>query len=244
MNGDAIKELAERLQEPKQIGEFVLRPEGWIAEDMAALVKPGPTAKVLAVSTLGAVRDYLVANKDSLDTSRIVVHVVSPSTVSVLGPLDVRARVREGYVDAKCADLTDGFLGRYMSLEDFLIGLQVRFADAEDRKRVLSLLANVKHEQVKGASDNGMTQTVQAKAGIVLVSDVAVPNPISLVPFRTFRDIVQPTSVFVLRLKSGNSGGLPEVGLWEADGGTWKLTATERVRDWLTAALPSISVLA
>ena len=49
----------------------------------------------------------------------------------------------------------------------------------------------------------------------------------------------------VLRVNQGKSGGLPEVGLFEADGGAWKLTVVDRVRDWLTEKLPSeVAVLA
>lgn len=244
MDSGVVTEIANLARKPAIVDGFIHRPDDWAIEDPASLIKPGPLAKTLGVSTLGAVRDYILANKDALDVSKLVVHVVSPSTVSVLGPLDTRARVREGFVDATCVDMTNGFLGKYMSLEEFLIGLQSRFADSDDRKRVLQLLSTVKHEQVKSASDDGMTQSVQAKVGIVLVSDVSVPNPITLIPFRTFRDIVQPNSMFVLRLKSGPSGGFPEVGIWEADGGAWKLIATERIRDWLTAAIKDVSVLA
>jgi hypothetical protein len=242
MEGAVIENIAALVGRPQALDGFIVRPDGWLIDDPASLVQPGPLAKTLTVSTLGAVRDYLAANKDALDVSKVVVHVAGPSLVSVLGPLDARARVREGFVDAKCVDMTEGFLGRFMPIEDFLLGVQVRFADADDRKKVLGLLSTVKSEQVKTATDDGMVQVVQTRAGAVLVNDTPVPNPVQLVPFRTFRDIVQPSSLFALRLKAGD--GLPQIGLFEADGGAWKLIATERVRDWLTAALPSMSVLA
>ena len=120
----------------------------------------------------------------------------------------------------------------------------MRFADTDDRRRVLALLSTVKHETVKTAMDDGMTQIVQARAGVALVSDVAVPNPVLLCAYRSFRDIVQPSALYVLRVNGGKVNGLPEVGLFEADGGAWRLTAVERVRDWLVAALPpAVAVL-
>ncbi len=244
MDGAAVEQIAGLSRKPIELGGFLFRPNDWTVEDSAALIKAGPSAKTLTVSTLGAVRDYLKANRDALDLTRVVVHVTSPAAVHVLGPLDARSRSRELYLTANAGDLTDGFLGKFMALEDFLIGLQVRFADADDRKRVLSLLSNVKHETVKSALDDGVTQVVQARAGVALVSEVAVPNPVLLCGYRSFRDIVQPSSLYALRVQSGKSGGLPEVGLFEADGGAWRLTAIERVREWLTAALPAIAVLA
>jgi hypothetical protein len=245
MNGEAIKELSERLSKPIDIGGFVCTPPTWTISDPIALVKAGPIAVPLGVATLGAVRDYLAANKDALDLSRLVVHVLSPTQVTVLGPLDGRARSREAYVTAKSADLTENWLGRFWTLEEFLIGLQVRFVPADDRTRVLTVMSNVKHESVKTALDDGVTQIVQARAGVALVSDVVVPNPVVLCAYRTFRDVVQPSSLFVLRVKSGHAGELPEAGLFEADGGAWRLTAIEQIRVWLSEALPAgVAVLA
>jgi hypothetical protein len=239
MDGAAVEQLVNLSRNPRELGGFLYHPKDWIVSDPAALVQAGPLAKTLAVSTLGAVRDYLTGNRDQITLSGVSVHVVSPACVQVLGPLDGRARVRETFLSAATADLTDGFLGKFMALEDLLVGLQVRFADVDDRKRVLGLLSNVKHETVKTALDDGMTQVVQAKAGVALISDVAVPNPITLSAFRTFRDILQPSSLYVLRVQSGRLGGLPEVGLFEADGGAWKLTVISKIHDWLTEALPA-----
>lgn len=245
MDGAAVEQLVGLSRKPTMVGDLLCHPADWAVCDPIALIKSGPTAKTLAVSTLGAVRDYLTANKDQLDLARLVVHVTGPAAVNILGPLETRSRTREVYLTANAGDLTDGFLGKFMSLEDFVLGLQVRFADADDRKRILSLLSNVKHETVKTALDDGVTQVVQARAGVALVSDVAVPNPILLCAYRAFRDIVQPSSLFVLRVQSGRAGGLPEVGLFEADGGAWRLVVIERVREWLIDALPAgVSVLA
>lgn len=245
MNGEAIQELSARLLRPVEVGGFIARPEEWTLHDPAALIQPGPSPLVLGFSTLGAVRDYLTTNKDALTLNRLIVHVVVSNRVTVLGPLTARDQSRPIYVTATCVDLTENWLGRYWSIEEFLIGLQTRVVDSDDRPRLLALLGNVKHESVKTAVDDGVTQIVQARAGIALVSEVAVPNPVLLAPYRTFRDIVQPTSLFVMRVKAGHAGGLPEAGLFEADGGAWRLEAVARIREWLVKALPTdVAVLA
>lgn len=245
MDGATVANIAALVKQPHELQGFIVRPNDWTVEDPAALVKAAPTAKTLAVSTLGAVRDYLAANRDGLDLSKLVVHVTSPASVSILGPLDARARVRELFVTATAADLTTGFLGKFMSLEEFILGLQVRFCDADDRKRVLALLSNVKNENVKIAADDGITQVIQSKAGAVLAVEQNIPNPILLSAYRSFRDIAQPASFYVLRVQNGQPGGLPTVGLFEGDGGAWQLTTIARVREWLADALPqTVSVLA
>lgn len=246
MNGDAVKELAQRLRGPQEIGNgFLTAPNDWKLVDPFALIAPGPTADPLAVYSLGALREYVKVNRDTLDLGTLVVHVVSPQIVRLSGPLQARARNRESYVQATALNLTDGFLGKFMAIDDFIVGLLTRFADSNDRAAVLKLFGNVKHETVKTSQDDGVTQTVSAKTGVVLAADVAVPNPITLVPYRTFREVTQPSSLFVLRVNAGRPGGLPEVGIFEADGGAWRLTAVDRVRDWLTEALPdTVAVLA
>ena len=245
MDGDAIRQILDEAVEPMELGGFLYRPNSWSVEDPAALITPGPTAKTLTVSTLGAVRDYLTANHDALTLDDVVVHVVSPTRVELLGQLAARARVRETYLAACALDLLHGFLGHYMPLEEFLIGLQTRFVDADDRSRLLALLGNVKHESVKTALDDGMTQIVTGRVGVAMVADVAVPNPVTLTGFRTFRDVVHPSALFILRVQGGKTGGLPEVALFEADGGAWQLQAIARVRDWLKEALPAdVAILA
>lgn len=245
MEGEAVKELALRFRGPAEVNGFLFRPNDWTVADPQELVKPGPVAKILDVATLGALRDYLIANRDELTLCKLVVHVADPSKVWVGSQLRARAREREYYIQAKTLDLTDGFIGKYMTLEDFIVGMQIRFEDVDDRARLLGLLSNVKHSTVKTALDDGVTQVVEARSGVALVHDVAVPNPVKLSPYRTFREVVQPSSLFVLRVQQGPQGGLPTVGLFEADGGAWKLTAVDRVRIWLKDELPvGIAVLA
>jgi hypothetical protein len=247
MDGTFVKELADRVAVPGQMQgpDLTVMPPGWTVADPAAYIKPGPTADPLAAYTLAAVSDYLAANRDALDLSKLVVHVVSPQIVTISGPIMERARNREVYVKATALNVADGFLGKFMSHEEFIIGLQSRFVESTDRAAVLRLIGNIAHESVKGTSDDGITQTVQTKAGVVLKQEAAVPNPVTLAPFRTFREVPQPPSSFVLRVNQGRPGGFPEVGLFESDGGAWRLVAVERLAGWLRGALPaSVAVLA
>jgi hypothetical protein len=165
--------------------------------------------------------------------------------VTVQAALHGTDRSRESYLRATALNLTDGFLGKFMSIEEFIIGLQARFLDTPERTQVLRLFGTVKQEATRTASDDGMTQVVTSRNGAVMVAEVAVPNPVVLAPFRTFREVLQPASPFVLRVQGGNVNALPTVGLFEADGGAWRLDAVARVREWLlNAELPGdIAVL-
>lgn len=248
MEGAVIQELADRFAKPEALSESVIaRPKDWVLVDPNEVIKPAPRAAAINVATLGAVRDYLVANRDTLDLSTLIVHVETPNRVTVGGALRERSRDRELFITAEAPDMTEGFLGRFHSSEDFNIGLQVRFVDVDQRADLLTMVSSVKVEQSQEAIDNGVSQTLEARGGAVLKSHVKLPNPVTLTPFRTFRDILQPSSPFVLRANT-DRGELPELALFEADGGTWKLTAIERVRDWLSIELkdlsPAVAILA
>lgn len=238
IDGTFVSELGERMEAPQQIGDhgLIALPKNWSLQDQQALIKPGPAAQKLEVYALGAIADYLAANRDQLTLADLVVHVVSPQVVRLLGPLRERARDRETYVEAVAVNLLDNFVGKFMSQEEFIIGLQTRFEDAFQRSVVLQLASAMTHEAVTTSADDGVGQTVTAKAGVALKATVPVPNPVKLRPFRTFREVQQPESLFVLRVNPSM-----QLGLFEADGGAWRLEAVARVVAWLKGKFPETS---
>ena len=122
--------------------------------------------------------------------------------------------------------------GHFYDTESFNILLQSRFEDNADKQLLLQLTGNIKDEAVKQVGDNGITQSVTVKTGVTNVDNVIVPNPVTLVPRRTFFEIEQPASPFVYRMQSG-----PECALFEADGGAWKQEAIKRIADYLVKRL-------
>lgn len=238
MDGTFVKEIADRVAVPAQTaGGLTVIPAGWTLHDEHAHIKPGPTAEALKVYTLGAVRDYIAANHDTLALDTLIAHVVSPQIVRLSGPLQTRARNRETYIEASATNMLDNFTGKFMSQEEFIIGLQTRFDAAGDREVVLKLASAMTLEAVNTSSDDGIGQTVTAKAGVALKATVPVPNPVTLRPFRTFREVTQPDSLFVLRVNQSM-----QIGLFEADGGAWRLLAIERVGAWLMQELKDTKV--
>lgn len=208
----------------------------------AALKDPrakDPEPTTLEVSTLTSLVDYLVTNRDLLPVNETLVHIVSPTEVAVLSKLHGRFQQRFRFLSAKSPSRLGGFaFGQYQTLEVLIIALQSVFTDAGDRSKVLHLLGTVRDEAVKTNQDDGVSQTVTAKAGIAVVADVKVPNPVTLSPFRTFGEIEQPSSPFVFRMKK-NDGGTIGAAFFEADGGAWRAVATESIRAFLATKLSS-----
>ena len=59
-----------------------------------------------------------------------------------------------------------------------------------------------------------------------------------LAPMRTFCEITQPVSPFVLRVQEG-----PAVALFEADAGEWRNAAVRGIKDYLTMMLDGLNVV-
>jgi hypothetical protein len=195
-----------------------------------------PVPKTLGIETLTGMVDYIVANRDTIPLSTCIITVDSHSIVhlrsSLLGPHLSRA----AYVAATYNGAVTG-LGNYSDIETFIVWLQSNFQDDGDRAKILALVGKITDGQVNTYADDGVTQEVTAKAGITKVENVAVPNPVTLTPFRTFTDATQPPSLFVFRMRSGGTGERPKAALFEADGGKWKSDAIRNVKLFLDEKL-------
>lgn len=188
------------------------------------LVEPKMPAQI-QVNTLEAVVDYLNSGIDL--HGDVFVHVVDPMTVDVFTAFNGNGR-RVELIRAKAHT---GFMqfGQFMDVESFIIRLQAGFTDTLDRHKVIGYVANIDHEHTVKTTDNGLSQKAVVKVGIVDKEEVAVPNPVKLAPYRSFIEVDQPMSDFILRLKNEGT----QAALFEADGGAWKLEAVENVAEYL-----------
>lgn len=179
---------------------------------------------------------------------RLYVRVEDPSTVTICTPGHGRYTTRFNLAYCRAATPEIRF-DRYMSQEDFLIHLQTRFASnldtGEDVKNdydtVAALAGNVRMENEAQTADDGVSQRVTIKDGVSAVAEAVVKNPFTLLPKRTFEEIAQPASPFVLRIRKGNGG--PEIALYESDGGAWKNEAVKRLGAWLEEQLADLPVV-
>lgn len=123
---------------------------------------------------------------------------------------------------------------RYMSIENMIIGLKSRFAPTEDRDYLVKLLGNITDQQSVQTKDDGITQSATIKSGIQLVGEQRIKPIVSLKPYRTFLEVEQPESDFLIRLKDGSAA------LFEADGGAWEREAVKNVADKLRELLEDV----
>jgi len=242
ISGDAVDKIAELVPRPALMSldeaEVLVLPTGFTALP-ADKFRAEPSPPVLQLHTLTGLVDYLRANVDDQDATCLMLRVVSPTKVELVSAIYGATKQRDVLAVVECEPLVGKpfAFGQWMDLESFNIALQSLFVDDMERAAVLKLVGSVKAEGVRTVDDNGVTQAVTAKAGVVLSSEVRVPNPVTLGPYRTFREIAQPSSQFVFRLRGGGEGALPHAALFEADGAEWKLVAVSRIASFLRQSL-------
>ena len=189
-----------------------------------------PVASKLTVSTLTGLVDYIKTNVDHLE-GKLLIQVKSPEEVALYSPLNAD-REREKYVSAEAILPNNVVYDRFLDTERFNIMLQSAFVDDEDKSKLLKYTALITDDTVKNFGDDGISQKVTVKTGVASVSDAVVPNPVTLAPYRTFPEVIQPESKFIFRMKEG-----PTAALFEADGGAWRNTAILRIKEYLKEAL-------
>jgi len=206
----------------------VLEVEGrkYLTND-ADLIKI-PTVNVpFKLSTLEGVVDYINNEIDVHITGELlVVHIESPTKLKVYSMLNID-KDREVLVEAN-AVIPDIQFGKYLQTEDFIIEILSKFHPNEDSAKIMKLVGNIREEHVQNTSDNGISKTVQARKGIAMIENTEVPNPVTLAPFRTFPELIQPESLFVFRLKDG-----PQSALFNAGGTGWRSYAMSQAKRYI-----------
>jgi hypothetical protein len=190
-----------------------------------------PEATPLKMHTLSGLVDFCLDFAAQVG-ERTIVHVVSDQQVDVVSPLFGPFKQREKFATASPFQLSHKF-DRYMPVEEFVIYLQSMFIQDQTALDILKVVGNLTQGSETNVADDGITQRVTAKAGVARVAVVDLPNPVALRPYRTFMDIQQPASEFVLRIKADKDEG-PRCALFEADGGAWRNTAVETIKGYMT----------
>lgn len=187
-----------------------------------------PMAEVMHVNTLTALVEYIKGKPEELRESMIL-HVKSPAEVDLVSGL-IDERGREVLMRAK-AIVNEFSFDQYYDQERFLIDLQANFIDTEDLRCIKQVAGNIQQGTTANYDDDGVSQKTTISSGIANKTDVIVPNPVSLRPYRTFSEVEQPESNYVFRIKDSDRG--PAFKLVEADGGLWKNATMRKIKEYL-----------
>lgn len=224
---DALKDTAAKVDKV-ELGGLPFIHHGETLKELRQ-----PEFPMITMTTLAGLVD---AVKGGLVEKPLCVIVDGPTcAVAVTAP--VGAWLQRRQLARAVVDTADGKFpwGQWMEADDFVIGLQAKFGPTEDRDRLVRTLGNLQGGIVRTSTDDGISQTVSVKAGVSLLGEEKIVNPVTLRPYRTFSDLEQPASPFVLRIKQDKDCA-PKIALFEADGGLWKRAAVDAAHKFLTAA--------
>ncbi len=163
-----------------------------------------------------------------------MVYITIPTHDTVMcfsNPIPVLREMREYLYKAKATDVPGWGERVSVSFEEALIALRIRFQATPDTEYAQKLLSDITTGSKVTYNDNGVATSVVTRKGVDLQSNTAIRPIIHLRPYRTFQEVEQPESQFLIRI---NERAITFV---EADGGMWKLTARNTVKAYLMEAL-------
>lgn len=199
-----------------------------------------PAAEKTVVYTLDGLIDWIKADINDFfkDKDRkSIVRVVSPNIVSVETPVQGHQRTihKLAECDYHAPSIT---YGTFIDAEMMGVDLQSKFIEDENRDTVLRIVRNMGEEQSLQTADDGISQRVTVKSGVKEVDSSIFRNPAYLRPMRTFPEVEQPVSAFVVRFQEGRRAAL-----YESDGGAWRHIAVRRIGEYLSVRLEGCNVV-
>lgn len=155
----------------------------------------------------------------------LFVRITDPENVDVFGSMrDDCQRERPFTAEAVLPAFE---FNHYYTIEGMIIALKSKFEPTEDRDYLVKLLGNITDTKSVQTKDDGVTQSVTVNAGIQMLGETRVKPIVTLKPYRTFLEVEQPESEFLIRLKDGQAA------LFEADGGEWRNQAMANIGELL-----------
>lgn len=223
-----LTEFLNRLLDLKRPETVEIKNQTFSTERLH-LIADSPSVDAIGIHSLTGVVDYIKSNFDS--RSKLLIHIESPTQVRLIDALD-NTNDRRVYLKSE-AILPNIIFDRFIEREQFQIMLQANFVQTPDYVTVLDIISHIHIENGNvELKDNGLTQSITTKAGAATLSATPIPSKVSLKPFRTFVEVAQPASDYILRLNDRAN-----VALYEADGGSWQLEAIENIAEYFKREL-------
>lgn len=229
-----LKEFIEHIQKTTQplirgVGEstFVIAADGEATELLPRIFHPD----TLPLNSLDALVKLVKTEASELDAP-LYITIPDHMTVRCFGQPDAGARqFRQVYYEAHATDVPGWEPKAQLGFEEAQIALRTRFQESKDTLYAMKLLSDICCGAKVIYNDNGIATTVTTQKGVALQTNEQIRPLVSLRPYRTFQEVEQPESIFLIRL---NDRG---ISFTEADGGMWKLTARETVKKFLEERL-------
>jgi hypothetical protein len=213
----------------------------YIDKDKKIEMHKPPMASAISLNTLSGFVALLESGVEGFDPTEVLVHVVGYEKVELISKGSDELGRRQTFVRADLLQQDVKFtFNQFYDQEAFNIGLRALFVPSTELDELQSISGNLAAKAEVAQEDDGITQRVTAKGGVHLVTEKVVKPRVTLAPYRTFREVEQPASDFIFRVRGGENGN--KCALYEADGGFWRNKAIDNIKEWLSNQLKGSAV--
>ena len=210
---DGVTYLIDRDGQYQQVKPELEYPEELTLTSLDALVK-------------------LVKTEASEEDVPLYITIPDHLTAVCFGQPDSELRFhRVNYYRAKATDVPGWQSDVKMGFEEMQIALRTRFQETTDAAYAMKLLSDITTGGKITFNDNGVATSVVTQKGVALQANEAIRPIVKLKPYRTFQEVEQPESPFLIRVSERG------ISFTEADGGMWKLKARETIKAFLEERL-------
>ena len=239
-----LKEFIEHIQNTTQPqirvvegATFAISADGVAKEILPTIFHPDP----LPLNSLDAMVKLVRTEASNMDTP-LYITIPDHMTVRCFGQPDVEARYfRQVYYEARATDVPGWNEKVTLGFEEAQIALRTRFQETQDTLYAMKLVSDISLGAKVIFNDNGIATTITTQKGVALQTNEQIRPLVKLRPYRTFQEVEQPESIFLIRISERG------IAFIEADGGMWKLKAREVVKahleDKLSAEVEGGSVI-
>lgn len=233
INKDFIEKI-EELSEPKLVE---VDGEKFCKHRLTHIqVDKHPDPAIIYLSSLQSLLEYIEGKND--DAEKYLIIANTPTNVSLYGEYLSDFGRRNNFVVC-IHDELELPISSWTPQTEFIIKLNTLFSETPDLERLIHVVSNIADVAQNKFDDDGISQEVTMRAGIERLSKETVKNPFMLKPYRTFYEIDQIESPFILRIDKGESG--IEFNLFDSDGGIWQSKIISSIKEYLKTELVTLS---
>lgn len=228
---EAIAHIQETANKPvlREIGgnTYIIDREGQYEQVKPELEYPAE----LTLTSLDALVKMVKTEASELDVP-LYITIPDHLTAICFSQPDSELRFnRVSYYRAKATDVPGWQSDVKMGFEEMQIALRTRFQETPDALYAMKLLSDITTGGKITFNDNGIATSVVTQKGVALQSNEAIRPIVRLKPYRTFQEVEQPESPFLIRVSERG------ISFTEADGGMWKLSARQTIKAFLEGRL-------
>lgn len=203
-------------------------------------------AAPIQLNTLTGLVDFIKSGIDASMIAKPIVVVESHERVILVSALGTDTKLRDSFIDVSLVkDLQKFPYQSFIESEDFIIKIKSLFLPTPAQADLVSYVSRLSVQDSLCVEDDGVSQTATVKRGMsgALKNQETAPSIVTLKPYRTFREVEQPESSFLFRMRLAE-GKVPTCALFESDGGVWRMSAINNIKQYLVEELPELTVIA